>query len=54
MFGEEGNDTLNAGAGDDIIIGGKGNDVLNGGSGADTYIFNIGDGEDRINNYYTG
>ncbi|BFU93210.1 MAG: hypothetical protein NTAFB01_43970 [Nitrospira sp.] len=35
-------------AGDDILDGGRGNDVLTGGAGNDTYIFNIGDGSDRI------
>ena len=34
--------------GDDILIGGTGNDNLSGDEGDDTYIFNKGDGEDRI------
>ncbi|MDE6210209.1 MAG: hypothetical protein K2M73_11135 [Lachnospiraceae bacterium] len=54
IYGEEGNDTINGGSGNDILVGGVGNDVLNGGDGADTYIFNIGDGTDTINNYDTG
>ena len=34
---------------DDIIQGGTGDDLLEGGDGADTYIFNIGDGHDTVN-----
>ena len=40
LFGDEGNDTL---------IGGAGVDVLNGGAGKDTYVFNLGDGIETIN-----
>jgi VCBS repeat-containing protein len=42
------NDHIDGLSGDDIITGGKGNDVLRGGSGNDTYIFNLGDGADVI------
>ena len=50
-------DTLNGGAGDDILEGGAGNDILDGGAGADTleggegadtYLFGAGDGTDTI------
>ena len=50
-------DTLNGGAGDDILEGGAGNDILDGGAGADTleggegadtYVFGAGDGTDTI------
>ena len=47
----EGNDTIYGGNGDDYIIGGAGNDSLIGGDGADTYFFNLGDGQDVIDNY---
>lgn len=46
-----GNDMANSiriGDGNNVIIGGKGDDVLSGGGGSDTYIFNRGDGSDRI------
>ncbi len=43
-----GNDTVNANDGDDVIDGGLGNDQLNGGLGNDTYVWRLGDGEDRI------
>ncbi|MDY0215175.1 MAG: calcium-binding protein, partial [Bacilli bacterium] len=43
-----GNDTVMAIGGNDYIVGGKGDDILNGGSGNDTYVFNIGDGNDTI------
>ena len=39
MLGQEGNDTL---------IGGTGNDDLYGGEDDDVYVFNLGDGQDRI------
>lgn len=37
--------------GDDVLVGGAGNDYLKGGEGEDCYIYNFGDGNDRINNY---
>ena len=39
MNGEDGNDTL---------VGSKGDDNLNGGNGNNTYIYNLGDGFDKI------
>jgi Ca2+-binding RTX toxin-like protein len=41
LYGNGGNDTLN---------GGKDDDYLMGGEGADTYLFNLGDGQDTIYN----
>ncbi|GLO53631.1 hypothetical protein PPUN110474_50320 [Pseudomonas putida] len=49
LSGGGGNDTLTAGAGNDRLEGGTGNDVLNGGRGSDLYLFNLGDGQDVIN-----
>ena len=48
LYGDDGNDRLYAEAGNDTLVGGTGNDYLEGGEGDDTYIFNKGDGEDRI------
>lgn len=48
LKGSAGNDTLNGGLDNDILVGNKGNDYLSGGFGNDTYIFNKGDGQDRI------
>jgi len=57
LYGEGGNDVLKAGAGadyveggrgDDVLFGGVGDDVLAGGPGYDTYLWNSGDGRDRI------
>ncbi len=48
LSGGDGNDTLIGGTGNDTLIGGKGNDTLIGGKGLDTYIWNAGDGNDRI------
>ncbi len=53
IIGIAGDDKIYGGLGDDYIIGGKGNDYLQGGTGADTYIFNLGDGQDIINNWDT-
>ncbi len=56
-----GNDTLNGGAGNDILygqggndflIGGAGDDILYGGTGADTFVWNSGDvGNDVIKDF---
>ncbi|OEK01152.1 hypothetical protein BFP97_06350 [Roseivirga sp. 4D4] len=57
LYGEDGNDTLNGGTGDDELFGGADNDTLNGGlgtdlleggTGDDEYIFNVGHGQDEI------
>ncbi|MFM2345074.1 MAG: hypothetical protein RLZZ210_1687 [Pseudomonadota bacterium] len=59
IYADKGDDNLNGGADDDVLYGGDGNDILNsgtgndiliGGAGADIYIFNKGDGQDRIYN----
>ncbi|MEN3746113.1 calcium-binding protein, partial [Sphingomonas sp. HF-S3] len=53
--GGAGDDVIVAGDGSDRITGGTGNDTLYGGGGADSYFFNLGDGEDVINEYeYNG
>jgi Ca2+-binding RTX toxin-like protein len=63
LWGNIGNDYLDGGAGedeiqgsegDDIIIGGADIDTIWGGIGRDTYIFNVGDGIDRIYDDSTG
>jgi Ca2+-binding RTX toxin-like protein len=46
MYGGEGNDNLNGGAGDDLLVGGTGNDQLTGGGGRDILIG--GEGLDRL------
>ena len=48
LDGDSGNDVLYGGTGNDHLVGGTGNDLLDGDEGDDTYIFNKGDGEDRI------
>ncbi|WP_439589665.1 calcium-binding protein, partial [Hydrogenophaga sp.] len=48
LEGGAGDDTLYGSAGADTLIGGAGSDSLNGGTGNDIYIFNLGDGADRI------
>ena len=48
LSGGEGDDQLDGGEGNDVLYGDHGNDTLRGGSGDDIYIFNKGDGEDRI------
>ena len=49
--GGAGKDTIIAGDGNDTINGGKGNDSLVGGDGADVFIYNKGDGNDKIVDY---
>jgi VCBS repeat-containing protein len=48
LWGEAGNDRLLGGAGNDQLAGGHGDDVLDGGTGDDIYVYNFGDGRDRI------
>ncbi len=48
LLGGAGHDTLIGGAGANLLMGGRGNDLLQGGDGHDTYLFNIGDGIDTI------
>jgi hypothetical protein len=38
--------------GDDTLVGGPGNDLLNGETGDDSYIWDAGDGNDTIHDYY--
>ena len=46
--GLDGNDTLESGFGADVLEGGQGDDLLSGGMDHDTYVFNVGDGHDAI------
>ena len=48
IFAGGGNDVVTAGAGNDVLLGQGGNDFLAGGSGRDTYVYNAGDGSDRL------
>lgn len=48
LYGFEANDELRAGDGLDTLTGGTGDDLLEGGAGGDLYVFNRGDGRDRI------
>ena len=48
LNGYAGADTLNGGDGNDVLVGGLGNDFSSGGTGDDTYLFNLGDGVDTI------
>jgi Ca2+-binding RTX toxin-like protein len=63
LFGKGGDDQLGGGAGDDILegeggndvlLGGAGNDVLSGDDGSDVYLFDRGDGQDRLYDYGSG
>lgn len=51
IFGLGGDDNLIGGNQDDVMDGGIGNDKLAGNTGNDTYLFSIGSGVDRINDY---
>ena len=56
MLGDLGADTLTGGAGADIFHGGKGNDTMRSLADGtqDTFIFNDGDGRDRVSGYVQG
>lgn len=61
LFGSTGNDTLYGGIGSDLLVGGIGDDRMFGGNAAgvddntaDTYLFNLGDGHDRIDGPSSG
>ena len=51
MDGGGGNDRLQGGGGSDTLAGGLGNDVMIGGSGNDTFVFKLGFGNDRIEDF---
>jgi len=51
FYAGAGNDTVYARSGNDTIYGGTGNDLIEGGNGDDKYIFNLGDGQDTIDDY---
>jgi len=51
--GGTGNDDIDGHAGNDTITGGSGDDVINGGGGNDIIIYNLGDGNDTIQNLST-
>jgi Ca2+-binding RTX toxin-like protein len=48
ITGGDGNDTLIGGDGNDIIIGGRGSDTALMGAGNDTFVWNPGDGSDKV------
>lgn len=48
LYGNRGNDSLSGGSGDDLFIGGIGDDELGDHYGDDTYVYNLGDGHDKI------
>jgi len=51
LYGDVGDDILYGEAGEDFLDGGSGNDYLEGGIGDDTYIFNLGNGQDTISDF---
>ncbi|OOX79612.1 calcium-binding protein [Snodgrassella alvi] len=53
LDGGEGDDILNSQGKGDILIGGTGNDILNGCKRDDQYEFEIGHGQDVINDFHT-
>lgn len=50
IYGTGNDDVIQGTIGNDVLYGGKGNDLLSGGAGDDTYLFNLGDGHDTIDN----
>ncbi|WP_245613296.1 Ig-like domain-containing protein [Skermanella stibiiresistens] len=61
ITGDDGDDFLDGGAGRDMIYGGAGRDILTGGAGdadalfggvgADRFVFHLGDGKDRVEDF---
>lgn len=54
IVGGAGNDVISADDGIDRITGGAGTDVIWGGAGADSFVFNLHDGGDVIQDYQDG
>ena len=54
LYGQGGNDKLGGGGGADLLHGGKGRDTLTGGKGADEFVFEAGDGKDKITDFGKG
>jgi RTX calcium-binding nonapeptide repeat (4 copies) len=48
ITGTNGEDGISGQAGDDELTGGLGNDTLDGGPDGDTFVWNPGDGDDRV------
>jgi Ca2+-binding RTX toxin-like protein len=48
LDGGDGMDVLHGGAWEDTLVGGRGDDLLDGSLGRDHYVYNAGDGHDRI------
>ena len=54
LYGHDGNDILAGGQGSDYICGGTGNDYLIGREGNDAFVFTLGSGSDRIEDFTRG
>ncbi|MBL0370527.1 calcium-binding protein [Rhizobium sp. KVB221] len=54
LIGNDFDNRLSGGAGRDEFAANRGNDVLRGGGGADTFLFEIGNGHDRILDFGNG
>lgn len=63
LYGGTGNDNMEGGlgadrlfgqAGNDILSGDEGNDFMNGGAGNDRFVFDSGEGDDRIQGFVAG
>ena len=54
LIGSNGDDRLEGRRGDDLINGYGGDDQLYGGDGDDTFVFDRGDGNDRIHDFTDG
>ena len=48
LLGLDGHDFLSGADGDDTLVGGRGDDFLSGGRGSNRYLFERGDGHDRV------
>lgn len=51
LEGGAGADFLRGGRGEDVLKGGAGADILRGGADADTFVFSVGDGQDKVRGF---
>jgi Ca2+-binding RTX toxin-like protein len=54
LHGFHGADSIDGRGGDDALVGGRGADTLTGGAGNDRFLFDAGDGADRIADFAFG
>ena len=54
LTGGAGSDDLDGSSGQDTLVGGAEDDFLTGGADADQFVFNLGDGNDTVEDFTVG